>query len=241
MNISTKFFCISSILFFLTGCLPSPSVGKIKPAPDNHTYSIPTTITTISLPEPRHESDVSIESALVRRRSVREYPNKALSLFEIGQLLWAAQGITSERGFRTAPSAGALYPLEIYLVAGNVDGLPCAVYKYIPQNHTLVKIVDGDKRRALQSAALNQKAVGDAAAIIVIAAVYERTTGKYGERGNRYVHMEVGSAAQNIYLQTVSLDLATVFIGAFHDDGVKFLLHLEEVEQPLGLMPVGKS
>ena len=175
-----------------------------------------------------------------QRRSVRTYLNKPLTLTEVSQLLWAAQGINRGREFRTAPSAGALYPLEVYLVAGNVDGLAEGVYKYRPHQHELLKIIHDDKRRELAAAALGQRYVQDGAAVIVIAAVYERTTQKYGQRGIRYVHIEVGHAAQNIYLQAVSLNIGTVFVGAFDDDEVKRVLNLPDEEHPLSIMPVGK-
>ena len=194
----------------------------------------------ITLPDPRFESQTSLEAAILSRRSIREYSDVPLALGEVSQLLWAAQGITSERGFRTAPSAGALYPLELYLVAGSVDGLVDGVYQYIPDGHMLKMISDGDKRIELQKASLDQASVGDGSAVIVIAAEYERTTRKYGERGIRYVHMEVGHAAQNIYLQAVSLDLGVVFIGAFYEDDLKRVLSLPETYTPLGVVPVGK-
>ncbi|MBA4379525.1 MAG: nitroreductase [Anaerolinea sp.] len=195
----------------------------------------------IILPTPVHDSETSVEKALLERRSLREYGREPLTLAEISQLLWAAQGITHPAGLRTAPSAGALYPLEIYLLAGNVTDLRAAIYRYKPESHALSLIAEGDQRPALRQAALGQSAVQDAAAVIVIAAIYERTTVKYGERGVSYVHMEVGSVAQNVYLQAVSLNLGTVFIGAFHDDEVKKVLHLAADEQPLGLMPVGRK
>ncbi|MDI6770454.1 MAG: SagB/ThcOx family dehydrogenase [Anaerolineales bacterium] len=193
------------------------------------------------LPTPVHDSKTSVEKALLERRSLREYSREPLTLAEISQLLWAAQGITHPAGLRTAPSAGALYPLEIYLLAGNVTDLHAGIYRYKPESHALSLIAEGDQRPALRQAALGQSAVQDAAAIIVIAAIYERTTVKYGERGVSYVHMEVGSVAQNVYLQAVSLNLGTVFIGAFNDDEVKKVLHITGDEQPLGLMPVGRK
>jgi len=195
----------------------------------------------VALPTPLYDSNISVEQALLERRSIREYRLEPLTLAEISQLLWAAQGITHPAGLRTAPSAGALYPLEIYLLAGNVTDLRAAIYRYKPESHALILVAEGDQRPALCQAALGQSAVQDAAAVIVIAAIYERTTVKYGERGVSYVHMEVGSAAQNIYLQAVSLNLGTVFIGAFHDDEVKKVLHMAGDEQPLGLMPVGRK
>ena len=159
----------------------------------------------------------------------------------VAACLWAAQGITSPTGGRTAPSAGALYPLEVYLVAGEVSDLPAGIYHYIPRQHALYLVIAGDQRQIIYEAALNQSAVKDAPAVIVITAIYERTTGKYGERGKQYVHMETGTAAQNIYLQAVSLNLGTVFIGAFHDDEVKGVLQLSEDEIPLAIMPVGRK
>jgi SagB-type dehydrogenase family enzyme len=194
----------------------------------------------IKLPEPVYESDVPVEQALLQRQSVRDYTDRPLSLAEMAQLLWAAQGITHSGGKRTAPSAGALYPLEVYLVVGEVGGLADGVYKYIPADHELVRVGEGDRRAELSTAALSQESIEEAPAAIVITAIYERTTVKYGERGIRYVHMEVGSAAQNVYLQAVSLDLGTVFIGAFHDQDVKRVLELPDEEQPLCIMPVGR-
>lgn len=183
---------------------------------------------------------MSVEQALLERRSVREYAAEPLTLAEVSQLLWSAQGITHPSGLRTAPSAGALYPLEIYLLAGEVTDLKDGVYRYRPEGHQLLSVLEGDLRRDLSRAALNQPSLQDAPAVIVIAGVYERTTIKYGERGIRYVHIEVGSASENVHLQAVSLGLGTVFIGAFHDDGVREVLQLGTDEQPLGLMPVGR-
>jgi SagB-type dehydrogenase family enzyme len=195
---------------------------------------------TIKLPEPKYDSDISIEEALLKRRSVRSYKDSPLTLSEVSQLLWAAQGITNPRGLRTAPSAGALYPLEIYVVAGNVEDLPDGVYNYRPDKHELAKVVKGDKRTELSNAALGQTSVRNAAAVIVFSAVYGRTTVKYGDRGMQYVHIETGHAAQNVFLQTIPLNLGTVVIGAFHDDEVKKILQMSDREQPLYIMPVGR-
>jgi SagB-type dehydrogenase family enzyme len=194
----------------------------------------------IKLPEPRYNSDTSVEEALLERRSIRDYKNESLTLTEISQLLWAAQGITNQKGFRTAPSAGALYPLEVYVVVGDVIDLADGIYKYKPYGHELVKVAEGDKRDELCKAALGQAWIKDGAVVIVFSAVYERTTKKYGERGIRYVHMEVGHAAQNVYLQAVSLNLGTVVVGAFYDNEVKRIVNMTENEQPLCLMPVGR-
>jgi SagB-type dehydrogenase family enzyme len=176
---------------------------------------------------------------LQKRRSIRQFRDVPLALEDLGQLLWAAQGITDRAGFRTSPSAGALYPLEVYVVAGNVQGLPIGLYHYIPRAHSLRRIADWDKRQALAHAAYDQPAIAEAPAILALCAVYERVTGKYGERGLRYVHMEAGHAAQNVYLQTVSLQLGTVVLGAFDDRDVKGVLSLNGRETPLYLMPVG--
>ena len=194
---------------------------------------------TISLPEPRYAGDVSVEQALRERRSVRTYRDNPLELAEISQILWSAQGITSERGFRTAPSAGALYPLALYLIAGRVADLPPAIYKYRPHEHALLEIVPGDQRPPLSRAALHQSAIKRAPAVILFCAVYERTTGKYGQRGIRYVHMEVGHAAQNTSLQAIALGLHTAVIGAFRDAEVKKIANLPADEQPLYFVPVG--
>ncbi|MBU4444436.1 SagB/ThcOx family dehydrogenase [bacterium] len=196
----------------------------------------------IKLPEPRYDSSVSIEQAMLERRSVRTYQDEPLTLSEVAQLLWSAQGITNpKRGFRTAPSAGALFPLEVYVVIGNVEGIAEGVYKYKPDKHELVKVRDGDVRDKLAVAALGQACVKKGAIVIVFSAVYERTTRKYGDRGVKYVHMEAGHAAQNVCLQAVSLNLGTVVVGAFRDDEVSKILNLPDEEQPLYILPVGKK
>lgn len=194
----------------------------------------------IKLPQPQYDSPSSVESTLTKRRSVRRYSDEPLTLAEISQLLWAAQGITHSRGFRTAPSAGALYPLEVYIAVGKVTALGAGIYKYNPDRHALSKIVEGDQRTALYRAALNQHVVKNASAVIVFCAVYHRTTVKYGQRGIRYVFMEAGHSAQNVCLQAVSLNLGTVTIGAFNDDRVKKVLRCQTDEEPLYMMPVGR-
>jgi len=184
---------------------------------------------------------MSLEAALSGRKSVRDFTTKAVTLRQVSQLLWAAQGVTHGDQQRTAPSAGALYPLELYLVADRVEGLTRGVSRYQPVRHELVGIRDGDFLPGLSAAALGQDCVSGAAAVIVVAAVYERTTKKYGERGVRYVHMEVGLAAQNICLQAVSLGLATVMVGAFHDTQVRRLLNMRANHRPLVLVSLGNE
>ncbi len=195
----------------------------------------------IELPAPNYKSNTSVEEALQKRRSVREYSKETLSLFEISQILWAAQGITDNTyGLRTAPSAGALYPIELYLVAANVKDLTRGIYKYNPRSLTLKKTIEGDKRIEVSNAALRQDAIEKSSAIVLITAIYERTSVKYGKRTERYVNMEVGHVGQNIYLQAVSLGLGTVMMGAFKDDALKKVLNLPANEFPLAIYPLGK-
>ncbi len=193
----------------------------------------------IQLPRPRLESAVSLEETLAARRSVREYAPGSLSLDEVGQLLWAAQGKTADWGGRTAPSAGATYPLETYLAVGEVEDLEAGLYRYRPETHSLLRVGGGDRRLSLAQAALGQRMVGEAPVTVVLAAKYERTAGRYGERAERYVHMETGHAGQNIHLQAEALGLGTVVVGAFRDEEVKRVLGIEE--EPLYLMPVGRK
>jgi SagB-type dehydrogenase family enzyme len=192
------------------------------------------------LPQPKLDGKLSLEKAISQRRSEREYKDEALLLSDISQILWAAQGITHPSGYRAAPSAGALYPIEICVAAGQVQGLPAGVYRYRPQGHDLLHTAEGDKRAALAAAALGQSWVKNAPAVVIISAVYERTTRKYRDRGIKYVHYEAGHVAQNISLQAVSLDLGTVDIGAFYDSEVKKVLNLANEEEPLIIMPLGK-
>ncbi len=194
----------------------------------------------IQLSVPRTAADVSVEQALQARRSVRSYQNGPLDLAEVSQIVWSAQGVTSARGFRTAPSAGALYPLELYVIAGRIENLPPAIYKYSAHEHALAKIVPGDKRAELSRAALGQGAIRKAPAVLLFCAVYERVTAKYGQRGIRYVHMEVGHAAQNVCLQAIAIELNTAVIGAFRDAEVKAIAHLPADEQPLYFVPIGR-
>ena len=195
----------------------------------------------VELAEPRYDSSFSVEKAMRGRRSIRSYSDAPLTLAEVSQLLWAAQGITNDRGFRTAPSAGALYPLEVYVVAGKVEGLPAGIYKYRPREHELWRVDLGDKRRELSGAALGQEPVADGAIDIVFAAVYGRTAVKYGERATRYVHMEIGHAAQNVFLQAGALDLGAAVIGAFFDEEVEKVVQMERDERALYIMPVGRK
>jgi len=196
-------------------------------------------MTTVQLPKPEVRDHASLGDALRQRRSVRAYSARSLTLQQVAHLLWAAQGRNDPSGMRTAPSAGALYPLELLLAAGDVAGLDPGVYRYRPQQHTLEMLHSGDRRDRLARAALGQSWVADSAAILIITAIYERTTRKYGERGRRYVHIEIGHAAQNALLQAASLGLGAAVVGAFDDAAVASLLDLPAPEQPLYLLPVG--
>lgn len=192
----------------------------------------PSAAEEVPLPTPGR-GEMSLEEALSRRRSIRQFTDEGLTLAEISQLLWAGQGVTDPRGFRTAPSAGALYPLEIYVATSE------GVYHYLPQGHRLDMLSPEDRRPGLWEAGLKQGALQEAPATIVVTAVYARTEAKYGPRAERYVHLEVGHAAQNILLQATALELGAVPIGAFYDQKVKEILALPSDHEPLYLMPVG--
>lgn len=195
--------------------------------------------TRVTFSEPREHGSVAVEHCIRQRRSVRGFRDRALTENELGQLLWAAQGITSADGKRAVSSAGALYPLELYVVCGNVAGLTSGVYRHNPAHHELLLVAAGHQREKLVDATRGQEWIATAAAVICIAATFERTTVKYGNRGRGYVYMEAGHAAESLMLQAVALGLATTMVGAFGDDEVRHLLHLAPSETPLCLLPVG--
>lgn len=192
------------------------------------------------LPAPHLESGFPLERALASRRTQRSFDGRPILLKDIAQLLWAAQGTSNREGLRTAPSAGALFPLELHLLAGEVEGLDAGLYRYDSKHHSLTTEQKGDLRRALAQVALNQDWISQSSAIIVISAVASRTTAKYGERGERYIHMEVGHASQNLLLQATALGLRSAIVGAFDDKRLGVLLGLREDEQPLIILPVGR-
>ena len=197
----------------------------------------------IQLPPPSEQGIMSLEEAIVRRRSVRDFTRESISLSQLSQILWAAQGITDASfRLRSIPSAGATYPLEIFVVCGHnsIEKVDGGIYHYKMDSHSLTRHYEGDVRLELARAALNQGFIYEAPVDIVICALYERTAGRYGSRTERYVHMEVGHAGQNIYLQATALGLATVAIGAFHDEQVRQVLRLNKQCKPLYIMPVGK-
>ncbi len=188
----------------------------------------------VKLPKPKEKGNISLEETIKRRRSERSLSGEALTLDQISQLLWSCQGITSEKkNFRSAPSAGATYPLEIYLISA--DGF----FQYVPDVHALKRLKDKDMRPELFRACYGQSFVRDASIDIVICADFKRTTGRYGERGENYVYIEVGHAAQNVHLQAVAEGLGSIPLGAFSDEEVKELLGLSEELVPLYIIPVG--
>jgi SagB-type dehydrogenase family enzyme len=196
---------------------------------------------TISLPEPRLKGEMTLEEAILERRSTRDFRDSPLTMAEVSQILWAAQGITDDTGLRAAPSAGALYPLDVYLVVGEqgVEGLGEGVYHYLPQRHSLELSLQGDVRQTLARFSVDQTFIAEAPLSLVITAEYERTTWKYGERGVRYVHMEAGHVGQNVYLQAEALGLGTVTVGAFQDEKIAQALNLPPSYRPLYVMPIG--
>lgn len=194
----------------------------------------------IRLPEPRRSGPLSLEQAIQKRRSRREFRKDALSLEEIAQLLWSAQGVTDPEGLRSVPSAGATYPLELYLLVVDVRSLSAGLYHYVARDNALVRCRNGDLLPQLLRATRGQDWIAGASAVIVIAANPSRTRVKYGERGDRYTHFEVGHAAQNVCLQCEALDLCTAHVGAFDDGAVHRFLELNEEEVPLCLLPVGR-
>ena len=208
--------------------------------------------TTIELPVPRLKGNVSLEETILRRRAVRRYSRKPLLLSQLSQILWSAQGITGTREFRAAPSAGATYPLEIYVVIGkqcivadeakqDFQELQAGIYHYEPNPHSLSLHTPGDLRPYLAGAALDEEFIAKAPADIIICALYHRTSYRYGKRGERYVHMEVGHVGENIHLQAVALGLSTVEVGAFDDEAVIKVLGVDQQFKPIYIMPVGKA
>ncbi|BDZ66984.1 SagB/ThcOx family dehydrogenase [Methanobacterium ferruginis] len=212
--------------------------------PEQTEYQSRTILGTISLPQAEISGNMSVDETIQNRRSVRSFSATSLTLNDVSQLLWAAQGITdSERNFRATPSAGHVYPMEVYLVTGDgsVQGLEAGIYHYNPFNHTLEKIVEGDQRYNLSQAAHQQQWVNDAPISLVITGNYQKMIDKYPNEtlSMRFVHMEAGHIGENIYLEAVSRGLGTVAIGSFYDDQMINILKLPSNETPLYIYPVG--
>ncbi len=227
-NIIVLLLVLAALVITAGGCVGFTVTSAVTQDPNK-----------IVLPEPAHDSDTSIEAALWARRSTRNFSEEAITLEQLGQLLWAGQGITDPSGKRTAPSAMALYPLKVYAVVGNVEGVAAAIYAYDPTTHTLSRLIDGDQRQALAQAATGQTSVKQGAVAFVITAVYEAETRMFDDRGIRFVHLEAGHAAQNICLQAVGLKLGTVTVGSFTDASVQKVLGLPDDEIPLYIIPAG--
>ncbi len=187
----------------------------------------------IKLAEPNQSGSMSLEQAMAVRRSRRHFLPKSLTLEQIGQLAWAAQGQDAGSRYRTAPSAGATYPLELFVVTDE------GISRYLPAKHSLEKLTGQDLRAALASAAWGQEFIQAAPLTLVFAAQFSRTTGRYGQRGVRYVYMEAGHAAQNVHLQAEALGLGSVAVGAFDDAGVSKVLSLPDYLEPLYMVAVG--
>ncbi len=196
----------------------------------------------IKLLVPLQKGKLSLEQAIARRRSVRRFKDEPLTLEQLSQLLWSAQGTTGTDGRRAVPSAGATYPLEVFIVIGEhgVHSLVAGMYHYDAGNHSLSLHQSGDLRQKLADAALGQSAIGKCPVDMVVCAIHPRTAYRYGHRGERYVHMEVGHVGQNVALQAVALGLGTVMVGAFQDEDVMKALKLEEQIRPLYIIPIGQ-
>lgn len=196
----------------------------------------------MKLTKPDVDGKLSVEKAIFQRRTVRSFRKKTITQQQLSQILWAAQGITEEGGFkRAAPSAGALYPADVYAVVGDkgVQDVPEGVYLYDPGDHAIEKIHDRDEREAVAMASVRQMWMAEAPVIFIITCEYDRITVKYGERGIRYAFIEVGHIGQNIFLQCQALGLVAGIVGAFHDKEVAQSIKAQRNHEPLIIMPIG--
>ena len=232
-------FAIATLV--IVGIVIANQIQEVSRTTDVSQIDRDSEMETIQLPEPDLDGYLTLERAIRQRRSVRSFcKDEILPTHSVSQILWSAQGVTdSANEFRTVPSAGALYPLEIYLVAGHIDGLDAGVYQYDPLQNQLFKLKNGDRREDIYLAALSQSSILDAPASIIIAAVYQRTKDRYGRNAEKYVHMEAGHAGQNICLQVLSLEMATVPIGAFHEQDIKKAIGMPAGTTPLYIFPIG--
>ena len=200
-------------------------------------------VKTIRLPPPGTAVRLSFPDLLSLRRSVREYSQRPLRPEEISFLLWASTGIQRVEGgheFRTVPSAGALYPIETYLIANRVKEIENGVYHYAVQGHLLEEVAAGDVRGALTQAALFQEFCSEAAAVFVWTAVFRRSKWKYRQRAYRYVYLDAGHIAQNLALAAVGLGLGSCQVAAFFDDEMNALLGVDgEQESVIYMSAVG--
>lgn len=217
-------------VFFFSLAIAGHGWGEVKP----EKY--------VPLSKPSFDGKVSVERAIKERRTVRDFRPKLLTLAQLSQLLWSAQGVTDGgMGLRAAPSGGALYPLDVYAVVGDegVEGLESGVYHYQPETHSIRLIRRGDRRKEVAGASLWQMWMAKAPVMFVVTSEYERITRKYGKRGIRYAQIEVGHVGQNIFLQSRALGLAAGIVGAFSDNAVAEAIGAPKAHDPLIIMPVG--
>ena len=228
--------CVLTLIIFVLLFLPSCENAEKNTAEE----FTPDDSEVITLPEPRYDSEISLEESLLNRRSTRNYRNEPVTLQEVSQLLWAAQGITDDAGHRTAPSAVALYPLSIYVVVGNVQEIVDGVYIYQPDDHTIKRLIDEDIRNELSIAAMGQASVRQGAVSFVVTVDYGIVMSRFGDKAERFGTLEAGHAAQNLCLQATALDLGLVTAGAIYDDQVAEVLDLPENLTPVYVIPIGR-
>ena len=228
--------CVLTLIIFVLLFLPSCENAEKNTAEE----FTPDDSEVITLPEPRYDSEISLEESLLNRRSTRNYSNEPVTLQEVSQLLWAAQGITDDAGHRTAPSAVALYPLSIYVVVGNVQEIVDGVYIYQPDDHTIKRLIDEDIRNELSIAAMGQASVRQGVVSFVVTVDYGIVMSRFGDKGERFGTLEAGHAAQNLCLQATALDLGLVTAGAIYDDQVAEVLDLPENLTPVYVIPIGR-
>jgi SagB-type dehydrogenase family enzyme len=218
---------VAVLMALATGCRDAPS--------ESPGGSDPPQVEPVTLPTPKTTGPLPLETVISRRRSQRDFAPGALTPEELAQLAWAAQGITDkERGLRASPSAGGLYPLELYVVDAQ------GVWHYEPARNAMRRIAAGDHRADLAQAAVGQPQVGAAAANLVFTGVTARSRPRYGDRAERYVYVEVGHAAENALLQATALGLAAVPVAAFDDDAMRKVLGVGAAETPLYIVCVGR-
>ena len=196
----------------------------------------------MKLPTPKTDGDISLEKTIKERRTIRSFTSEQLTMEQFSQLLWAAQGITDDKGFkRAAASGGALYPMDIYAVVGKdgVEGIKAGIYHYEPNDHSISLMSEGDFKNELAEASLSQKWMAKAPLNLMITAEYSRICGRYGERGVRYAMIEAGHIGQNIFLQAEALGLGAGIVGAFQDERVIKTIKIPSNHEPLLIMPVG--
>jgi SagB-type dehydrogenase family enzyme len=196
--------------------------------------------TSIKLPEVRRQGAMSLEAALWARRSTRALARDSIALADLGQLLWAAQGVNRPDSHRTAPSAMAAYPLELYVLVARVRDLPAGIYHYKPAGHEIEPIATGDRLPEFVTTAAHAAWIADAAAVVVFAGAFDRATGRFRDRAERFIAIEAGAAAQNLYLQAAALGLGTTFAASAQDSAVAQIVGLPPGQRPMGIMPVGR-